>query len=603
MIKITHYMRQRIIKRIIDVVMIIFLVITLFPIFWMVYSSFKDNTDILSGRILLSRAENAGVEMAADRGFIYVCGADGAVSKIDKTSRKIVKHVSVKSMATSFALDDEYIWVVTGDKGMKQLRKSDLKKVGSFSYHLKDINVSKIASSVVIKEGGKLWLSLELRDFEKVLEFDTSKQKFTSVIDIQNELSPFQVVSMAKYGNDLLLGGDKGLLVVDLDKGKVVSAYPIMVGSITAKVWDIKLHDGKIYLGTSSGAVIFDLKKARNSKVYSSASGLISDHVNKIMFHGKYMFFGTNRGLSIMDVSTGSIQNLDKLFIPISSGKTSKEKLTSGAILSLIVDGSTLMLGTTAGRISYIDLGKGIPSDWFQLPLGHVLVKWRNYIDMWYNINFGLYLRNSFIICGITMLLAMVFATTAAYAFSRFRFPGSNLASNLILATQMIPAIMYLIPIYIMFVKITLITGLPVKGTFFGIILIYSAFFIPFSIWILRGFFAAIPVELEEAAKIDGCSPLQVFWYIALPLAVPGIIATGVYVFLTAWDELMFAWVLTNAETLTIPVGIRLFVGNYQNRFDLMMAAATVATIPVMVLFFMLQKYIVKGLTAGAVKG
>ena len=167
----------------------------------------------------------------------------------------------------------------------------------------------------------------------------------------------------------------------------------------------------------------------------------------------------------------------------------------------------------------------------------------------------------------------------------------------------MIPAIMYLIPLYIMFIKFAEVTGVPLMGTFPGIILIYSAFFIPFSIWILRGFFAAIPKELEEAGRIDGCSQFQVFWYIVLPLAVPGIIATGVYVFLTAWDELMFAWVLCNADTMTIPVGIRLFVGNYQNRFDLMMAAATVATIPVMVLFFMLQKYIIKGLTAGAVKG
>ena len=90
---------------------------------------------------------------------------------------------------------------------------------------------------------------------------------------------------------------------------------------------------------------------------------------------------------------------------------------------------------------------------------------------------------------------------------------------------------------------------------------------------------------------------------IALPLAIPGIIATGIYIFLTAWDELMFAWVLTNADTMTIPVGIRLFVGNYQNRFDLMMAAATVATLPVVVIFFLLQKHIVHGLTAGAVKG
>jgi len=234
---------------------------------------------------------------------------------------------------------------------------------------------------------------------------------------------------------------------------------------------------------------------------------------------------------------------------------------------------------------------------------GKAVVHWGNYIDMWKNVNFGLYLKNSLIICGATMLFAMVFSTLAAYALSRFRFPGSDLFSNGILATQMIPAIMYLIPLYIMVVKFTIMTGIPVKGTHWGIILIYSAFFIPFSIWILRGFFAAIPRELEESARIDGCSGFQVFWHIALPLAIPGIIATGIYIFLTAWDELMFAWVLTNADTMTIPVGIRLFVGNYQNRFDLMMAAATIATLPVVVLFFLLQRHIVRGLTAGAVKG
>lgn len=234
---------------------------------------------------------------------------------------------------------------------------------------------------------------------------------------------------------------------------------------------------------------------------------------------------------------------------------------------------------------------------------GKLDVHWGNYVDMWKNVNFGLYLKNSLIICGSTMFFAMVFSTLTAYALSRFRFPGSDLFSNAILATQMIPAIMYLIPIYIMFVKLTVMTGIPVKGTYWGIVLIYSAFFIPFSIWILRGFFASIPKELEESARIDGCSAFQVFWLIALPLAIPGIIATGIYIFLTAWDELMFAWVLTNADTMTIPVGIRLFVGNYQNRFDLMMAAATVATIPVCIIFFLLQKHIVKGLTAGAVKG
>jgi multiple sugar transport system permease protein len=274
-----------------------------------------------------------------------------------------------------------------------------------------------------------------------------------------------------------------------------------------------------------------------------------------------------------------------------------------GEVFSKATAGKFLFLGASSGKLYKYNLATNKMVKMIRIPRGHILVRWYNYVDMWKNVNFGLYLRNSIIICGFTMLIAMVFSTLAAYALSRFRFPGSDLFSNSILATQMIPAIMYLIPLYIMFVRFTMMTGIPVKGTFTGMILIYSAFFIPFSIWILRGFFASIPRQLEEAALIDGCSRFQVFWHIALPLALPGVIATGIYVFLTAWDELMFAWVLTNADTMTIPVGIRLFVGNYQNRFDLMMAAATVATIPVVVLFFTLQKHIVKGLTSGAVKG
>ncbi len=262
-----------------------------------------------------------------------------------------------------------------------------------------------------------------------------------------------------------------------------------------------------------------------------------------------------------------------------------------GEVFSKARDRGFLYLGTSGGRLYKYNLRSQKMAANTRIPRGHILVRWYNYVDMWKNVNFGLYLRNSLIICGFTMFFAMIFSTLAAYALSRFRFPGTDLFSNSILATQMIPAIMYLIPLYIMFVRFTMMTGIPVKGTFPGMIMIYSAFFLPFSIWILRGFFAAIPKELEEAALIDGCSRFRVFWHIALPLAVPGIIATGIYIFLTAWDELMFAWVLTNADTMTIPVGIRLFVGNYQNRFDLMMAAATVATLPVIVLFLMLQKH------------
>ncbi|MFH1709538.1 MAG: ABC transporter permease subunit [bacterium] len=599
-IQISYYAKQRIIKRIIDVFMVIFLLITLFPIFWMVYSSFKDNTDILTGKIFLSKAGNNVIAIDKSPENFYIGTADGRITILDK-NRNILKNRSIKSSGTSFAFDGKYAWIATSNKGLAKIRKTDLKKVASYKYPLYGIDVNKVASSVIYKKGSKIWISLESRGFEGVLEFDENTNSFLRLIDIKSDLTPFQVLTISKIDDTLLIGGDKGLISVSLATGKIVRTYPLEVSSITAKVWRIVPHDKKLYLGTSSGALDFDLRDGKILKRYSADNGIISDQVGQIKIYDDLMLFGTNQGLSMVNKRTGEIRNFGKLFPPVNNARG--KGFVSGDVLSIEKDNNILMLGTTTGRISCFDIGKGTAFGGIFLKAGHSVTRWRNYVDMWYNIDFGLYMRNSLLICGISMIIAMIFATMAAYAFSRFKFPGSDIFGNLILATQMIPAIMYLIPLYIMFVKFNEVTGIPLKGTFPGIILIYSAFFIPFSIWILRGFFAAIPKELEEAARIDGCSQFQVFWHIVLPLAVPGILATGVYIFLTAWDELMFAWVLCNADTLTIPVGIRLFVGNYQNRFDLMMAAATVATLPVMVLFFMLQKYIIKGLTAGAVKG
>lgn len=227
-----------------------------------------------------------------------------------------------------------------------------------------------------------------------------------------------------------------------------------------------------------------------------------------------------------------------------------------------------------------------------------------NYHDMWTNIKFGLYFRNSLIIVTSTTIIALVIAILAGYALARFKFIGSNLFGVATLGTQMIPGILFLLPLYLIFLQIQQTIGLRMINTYHGIILTYSAFYIPFSIWILRGFFASIPMEIEEAARIDGCTQFSAFIRVILPLAVPGIIATAIYIFLMAWDELLFAWVLTTtSDVQTIPVGIRLFVGNYQNRYDLLMAASTVVTIPVTLMFFLLQKYFISGMTAGAVKG
>lgn len=226
-----------------------------------------------------------------------------------------------------------------------------------------------------------------------------------------------------------------------------------------------------------------------------------------------------------------------------------------------------------------------------------------NYKEMWESVDFFTYFRNSVIVCSITTIIALFIATFAGYATARFKFPGSNIFGAAVLATQMVPGIMFLMPLYLMFIKIQETFGIKIINTYAGLILVYSAFYIPFSIWILRGFFAGIPTELEEAAIIDGCSKFGAFIKIILPIARIGLIATGIYIFLMAWDELLFAWVLTtSSDVATIPVGIRLYVGNYQNRYDLLMAAGCVTTLPPLLIFFGLQKQFIRGMTAGAVK-
>lgn len=230
--------------------------------------------------------------------------------------------------------------------------------------------------------------------------------------------------------------------------------------------------------------------------------------------------------------------------------------------------------------------------------------QWSNYKNMWDTVNFAVYFRNSLLICSSTMVLAGAFAVMAGYALARFDFFGSRAIGMGIISTQLIPGIMFLFPIYLMFLWIKNTFGLPMINTYWGMILVYTAFYTPISIWIMRGFFVSIPRDLEESAAIDGCTKFQAFYKIILPLSVPGIIATCIFIFLTAWDELLFAWVLTtSADVQTIPVGIRLFVGQYNTRYDLLMAASTVVTVPVMATFFLTQKYFISGMTAGAVKG
>jgi multiple sugar transport system permease protein len=223
--------------------------------------------------------------------------------------------------------------------------------------------------------------------------------------------------------------------------------------------------------------------------------------------------------------------------------------------------------------------------------------------DMWETVDFEKYFVNSLIICGAAALVATAFAASAGYALARFSFRGARPFGLAVIGTQLVPGSLFLLPIFMGFIWLKQNTPVALFDTQLGMVLVYTAFFTPVAIYFMRSFFLALPRELEDAAMVDGCTPFMAFVRVVLPNALPGLVATFVYAFLFAWDELLFVTALTQTRAETIPIGIRNFIGNYSQEYAQLMAAGVVSTIPVLVAFFLTQRWLVRGLTAGAVKG
>jgi multiple sugar transport system permease protein len=235
-------------------------------------------------------------------------------------------------------------------------------------------------------------------------------------------------------------------------------------------------------------------------------------------------------------------------------------------------------------------------------PLIPPVLHFENYTKMWVYVEFGPLFRNSMIVVGTATAVGTLFAALAGYSLARFRFPGADAYGLTVMSTQLIPGTLFFIPLFLTFLWIKTTFGVPLTGNNLGGIVLYIGFFTPISTWILRGFFASLPPDLEEQAMVDGTTRLGAFLRIALPLALPGIVSTAIYIFLTAWDEMFFSYQL---GVMTIPVGIRRFVqgaAGTQLHYDYMAAASVVTTIPLTILFLALQRHFIRGLTAGAVK-
>ena len=205
-------------------------------------------------------------------------------------------------------------------------------------------------------------------------------------------------------------------------------------------------------------------------------------------------------------------------------------------------------------------------------------------------------LWNSFVIAGVSTIIAMILGTICAYAIVRFRTGGDNLAIW-ILSQRMLPPIAVVFPIFLAYA----VFGL--SDSYSGLILLYTAFALPYVIWMMRGYLEDVPVELEEAALIDGYSHLGVLWKVAVPMARNGLIATAIFAFVFSWNEFLFALVLTRTEVLTFTVQISQYFGSQSTFWAKISAMSVLGTLPVFVAVTMLQKYIVRGISLGAVKG
>jgi arabinogalactan oligomer/maltooligosaccharide transport system permease protein len=221
-----------------------------------------------------------------------------------------------------------------------------------------------------------------------------------------------------------------------------------------------------------------------------------------------------------------------------------------------------------------------------------------NYVAIFTQKPFLQWIYNSFIITVATSLIGVILSATAAYAFSRYRFPGRKSGLLFLMMTQMIPAAMLILPIYL------ILTQLSLLNTYAGMVVAYSVTTLPFSIWVLKGYFDTVPRSLEESARIDGCSELGAFYRVLLPLSTPSLAIVFLFNFTQAWNEYIIAsTVIRDAGLRTWPLGLFELQGNFNSEWGMFAAGSVIISIPVVLLFLYSSKYMVSGLTIGSVKG
>ena len=275
-----------------------------------------------------------------------------------------------------------------------------------------------------------------------------------------------------------------------------------------------------------------------------------------------------------------------------------KQKLTNQIVIYIVLSIFVLILAFPLIWMLSVSLKPTVET--FSLPpkLIPSSIYFDGYIKILNNDQYRRFLLNSYLLGLVVTGLSVLIGTLAAYGFSRYKFFGDRIAKLFVITTQMVPTITLLIPLF------GVIVWLKLYDSMWGLILTYLTFSLPYAVIMMNGYLDTIPKDFDEAATIDGCTPIGVLFKVLLPVAAPGIISTAVYTFLLAWNEFLFALALTRSiEMRTVPVGISMMVGEFGLKWDEMMAFSVIGSLPVLILFMSVQRFVISGLSAGGVKG
>jgi multiple sugar transport system permease protein len=245
----------------------------------------------------------------------------------------------------------------------------------------------------------------------------------------------------------------------------------------------------------------------------------------------------------------------------------------------------------------YTSLRVGVDINKFPSKISLSHLSFAAYSGVWRDTNFPMLIKNSLIVSTLTVIVSLSLGTMAGYALSRSKFRGRQGVLLVYLAIRLVPGVLLLIPMYLFMNKLGLL------DTYLGLVLAYTTFTLPATIWLMKGFFDSLPPDLENAARIDGCSRMGAMWRISIPLVLPGLAATGTLTAITAWNDVLFAIMLTSSDrTRTWPVGLKQMIGEFQLPWESLTATAILSLLPVVIGFALVGRKMVAGITAGSLK-